>query len=164
MICAEHEFAVWPCVSASEIPAQPINCSIQCLVVLAKTEPGEMARRDLGLVVEGTDRHGGHTRLDGDVAAEVLVGAVEAQRPEVGGDEIGAVRRQDIEADRSKRAGKSGLDWPMSISIPVKMIYWHWQKAHYEYYVVKKKRKSIQKEIRKTTSYKDIYPNKRQRY
>ena len=59
---------------------------------------------------------------------------------------------------------KEWIGLPMSISIPVKMIYWHWQKAHYEYYVVKKKRKSIQKEIRKTTSHKDIYPNKRQRY
>ena len=63
-----------------------------------------MARRSFGGVVERTDRNGGHPGLDRDVAAEVLVRAVETQRPEVGRHEVGAVRWKHLEADRDREA------------------------------------------------------------
>src|SRR5215203_5958641 len=79
--------------------SKPINRAIQRLVMLTKTKAGQVARGTLGGVIERADWNGGHPGLDRDVPAEVFVAAVEAQRPEVGRDEVGAVRRQHVEAD-----------------------------------------------------------------
>src|SRR5712664_4505512 len=82
-----------------KMPTKPIDGTVQRGVVLAKAEACKVARRASRIVVEGTDRHGGHTGFDRDMAAEILVGAVEAERAKVGRHEISAGRRQDLEAD-----------------------------------------------------------------
>src|SRR5215212_12002948 len=85
--------------SLPKMAPKSIDGTIERLVMLTETEAGKVARRSLGGVVERTDRNGGHPGLDRDVAAEVLVRAVETKRPEVGRHEVGAVRRQHVEAD-----------------------------------------------------------------
>src|SRR6185503_20636430 len=91
---------------ASEMASQSVNRRIQGFIMLAEAKTGEVPRRPVRAVVEGADRHGGHPRLDRDMAAEILVAAVETQWPEVGGDEIGAVGRQHLEADLGQRASQ----------------------------------------------------------
>src|SRR5688572_2831041 len=82
-----------------KMTSKPIDCASQRLVMLTKTKAGQVARGTLGGVIERADRNGGHPGLDRDVPAEVLVSAVETQRPEVGRDEVGAMRRQHVKAD-----------------------------------------------------------------
>src|SRR5882757_331468 len=78
---------------------KPINRTVERFVMLTKTEARQMAWGALRGVVERADRNGGHAGLDRNVTAKVFVGAVETQWPKVGGHEVGAVRRQDVEAD-----------------------------------------------------------------
>ena len=54
---------------------------------------------DLTALVERTHRYRRNPGFGGDVTAEILVIAIEPQRPEIGGDEIGSLARQQIETD-----------------------------------------------------------------
>src|SRR5579883_535144 len=83
--------------------AQPSDRRVQSLIVLAEAKSGEMPGGDGRVVVERADGYGGHPGFDRDVAAEILIGAVEAQWSEIGSDEVSAMCRQDLEADLGQR-------------------------------------------------------------
>src|SRR5436853_3334083 len=85
---------------------QALYGPVQGLVVLAEAEAREVPRRIRRSIIEGADRYRRDACFDRDMPAEVLVSAVEAQRAEVRGDEIGAMGRQDLEADVRQRAGQ----------------------------------------------------------
>ena len=59
---------------------QPFDGGVQSRVVLAETEPREVSRSGIGRVVECADGNRGDPRFGRDVAAEVLVRAVEPER------------------------------------------------------------------------------------
>src|SRR3982751_6582658 len=84
--------------------SEALHGPIQGLVVLAETEAGEVPRRLFGGVVKGADRNGGDPRLHSDMAAEVLVGAVEDKGPKGGRQKMGAGAGQHAEADVGQRA------------------------------------------------------------
>lgn len=62
--------------------SEPRDGFVQRRILLAKTKTYEVARAVVQ--IERADGHRGHTGLHRDMAAEIFVGAVEAERPEVG--------------------------------------------------------------------------------
>src|SRR5215813_6490665 len=82
-----------------EMLLEQFDGTVQRGVVLAEAEAGEVARCGRRFVIEGAHRDRRHAGLDRDVPTEVFVGSVEAEWAKVGLHEVGAVRRQDVEAD-----------------------------------------------------------------
>ncbi len=78
------------------MPGQTRDGFVEGRVVLAETKSREMTGP--AFLIKGADGHGGHPRLHRDVAAEILIVAVEAKRPEVGVQKISAATIRGLEA------------------------------------------------------------------
>jgi len=66
------------------MPSEPFDCRIQRLVMLAETKAREMPRGLGRIIVKRADWYRRSPRLHRDVPAEILVGAIEAERPKIG--------------------------------------------------------------------------------
>ena len=79
--------------ASAKIAAQPVDCLLEHGGLLTECEPGIMPRR-IRRVVEGGDWNSGYACALRDAAAEGDIVAVLFKGIEIGGDEIGSVRRQ----------------------------------------------------------------------